>query len=329
MDDRKNQNFPVTPELLDGLNDIDATWPHDPAVPELPPMPDTDETPAGPDSFLNSHFQDGVHTPVAQGVPALRSRDEPVTEEDPLKVDVCWSMRSPYSYLVLNRLVWLNSNYCVDVNIRPVMPVAVRSTKGGSGKAGGLFGITYKVPDATWDTVRMGEFLGVPFKYARPDPIWQTYWPPFGKNFLMVHPVEKQPYIHWITRLACYASLKGKALEMVNEISPLIWGGHVEHWPAHVKEAFNKIEGLDYDKAIKDIQDDGAKKVDAVWTENSAFMAQTGHGGVPLMVINGEPCFGGDRFDPFVDRLRQNGLTKRRWSRAPFTTKPLRWPLSD
>ena len=64
-----------------------------------------------------------------------------MTETDPIEVDVYWSMRSPYSYLALNRLVWLNSNYNVKMNIRPVLPVAVRSTKGGKGKAGGLFGI--------------------------------------------------------------------------------------------------------------------------------------------------------------------------------------------
>lgn len=324
----KDKIAKVTPELLDKMGETDATWPHDPAVPELPPMPATDETKPTMDSFLNSHFWDGVHTPAVEGVPALRPRSEPVTEEDPLRVDVCWSMRSPYSYLVLQRLVWLNSVYCVDVIIRPVMPVAVRSTKGGSGKAGGLFGLTYKLPDAMWDTVRSGEYHGVPFKYARPDPIWQTVWPPFGKNYQYVHPVEKQPYIHWITRLACYASLEGKALHFINEISPLIWGGHVEHWPTHVKGHFNRIEGLDYDNAIKDMQK-SAEKVDACWQENSVFMAETGHGGVPLMVIQGEPFFGGDRFDQFFWRLRQNGLTKRRKARAPFTTKPLRWPAAD
>jgi hypothetical protein len=53
---------------------------------------------------------------------------------------------------------------------RILMPIAVRSTKGGSGKAGGMFGITYKVPDLMWDTVRQGKFLGVPFRYAVPDP---------------------------------------------------------------------------------------------------------------------------------------------------------------
>jgi hypothetical protein len=59
------------------------------------------------------------------------------------------------------------------------------------------------------------------------------------------------------------------------------------------------------------------------------FQSQTGHGGVPLMVIHGEPFFGGDRFDQFFWRLRQNGLTKRLKARAPFTTQPLRWPAAD
>ncbi len=315
----------VTPELLDKMGDPDATWPHDPAVPELPPIPTTDESKPTMDSFLNSHFWDGVHIPKVEGAPSLRPISQPVTEENPLKVDVCWSMRSPYSYLVLQRLVWLNSMYNVDVNIRPVLPIAVRSTKGGSGKAGGMFGITYKLPDAMWDTVRSAQFHGIPFRYAHPDPIWQTLWPPFEEHYQYVHPVKKQPYIYWITRLACYAQLAGKALEFINQISPLIWGDHVDHWPKHVKENFNMIEGLDYDSAIRDIQNN-PERVDACWQENSDFMAETGHGGVPLMVIHGEPFFGGDRFEQFLWRLRQNGLTKRRKPRAPFTTEPLRWP---
>ena len=38
-------SFPkITPELYDKLNaSIDTTWPHDPAVPDLPPMPVTDD----------------------------------------------------------------------------------------------------------------------------------------------------------------------------------------------------------------------------------------------------------------------------------------------
>ncbi|MDH4002115.1 MAG: hypothetical protein OEU52_12710, partial [Xanthomonadales bacterium] len=134
--------FPkLTPELMDKLNaSIDTDWPHDPAVPELPPMPVTDNPTMNQDAFLWTHFNDNIFPPrVKGGVPEPRTRI--VTETDPLEISVFWSMRSPYSYLVLNRLVYLNSNYNVKLNIRPILPVAVRSTKGGKGKAGGLFGL--------------------------------------------------------------------------------------------------------------------------------------------------------------------------------------------
>ncbi len=319
--------FPVTPELLDSLRGPDATWPKDPAVPELPPLPDTDDLPPPDDNFLKARYWDGVHTPAATA-PPIRSRMKAVNETNPIKVDVIWSMRSPYSYLSLQRLVWLNSNYNVDLTIRPVMPIAVRSTKGGSGKAGGAFGIWYKLQDTMWDTVRSGQYEGVPFKWANPDPIWQTIFPRDAKDFEFVHPPEKQPYIHWITRLACYAQMKGKSIDYVHQISPLIWGDLVDHWPAHVKSHFNKIEGLDYDEAIEFIRKNPAK-IDKFWLENSKIQNQAGHGGVPLMIVNGEPFFGQDRFNQFFWRLRQNGLTKRLEPRAPFTTKPLRWPSDE
>ena len=341
------QEFPkLTPELYDELNkSLDTTWPHDPAVPDLPPMPVTDDPQMNQDAFLWTHFDDNVYPPRVEGVPAPRTRI--VTESDPIEVDVFWSMRSPYSYLVLNRLVWLNSNYNVNVNIRPVLPVAVRSTKGGSGKAGGLFGLPYKVPDTVWDARRQGKFLGVPFNFPVPDPIWQVWNPgsevPGPENWLFTHPPEKQPYIFWLTRLACYAERQGKALEFVNQVSYLIWSGVVHpdnpgaaddpakgHWPNYVKEYMNRVDGLHYKKAIKYIRKN-PEEIDQCWIDNAEGMARTGHGGVPLMVIEGqdEPFFGGDRFDQFVWRLRQNGLTRRPAPRAPSTTPPLRWPAGE
>ena len=334
--------LPITPEMMTKLNTgQDTTWPHDPAVPELPPMPTTDNPKMNPDNFLWTHFNDNIYPPRA--LPPV-PRDRIVTETDPLEVSVFWSMRSPYSYLALNRLVWLNSNYNVNVNIRPILPVAVRSTKGGKGKAGGLFGLAYKVPDAVWDTRRQGKYLGVPFNFPVPDPVWQVWDPgdkvPGPKNWLFTHPPEKQPYIFWITRLACYASLQGKTLDYINQISYLIWSGVVHpknpeaakdpakgHWPNYVKEYFNRIDGLDYDKAIAYIREN-PKKVDQCWIDNAEGLALTGHGGVPTMIIEGqnEVFFGGDRFDQFLWRLRQNGLNKRQQPRAPFTAEPLRWP---
>jgi len=97
--------FPkLTPELYDQLNkNLDTTWPHDPAVPDLPPMPVTDDPKMNPNAFLWTHFKDNVYPLRVAGVPPARTRI--VTEDDPIEVDVFWSMRSPYSYLALNHLV--------------------------------------------------------------------------------------------------------------------------------------------------------------------------------------------------------------------------------
>jgi 2-hydroxychromene-2-carboxylate isomerase len=314
----------VTIDFIDNNTGADATWFDDPNVPKLPPIPTTDEAAPPADNFLATHYWDGLHPPQ-EGLPTPRQSTEPVNEENPLKADVVWSMRSPYSYLALQRLTYLHSNYCVDIHVRVALPIAVRSTTGGSGSAGGVFALWYKLQNTMWDTVRTARYEGVPFKWASPDPIWQTIHPVHGDGWEYVHPPEKQAYIFWIVRLGNYCEMMGKSIEYVNQVSSLIWGDHAEHWPDHVKERFNRIDGLDYDTAIKFIQDN-PDKVDQYWQDNSVFQAQAGHGGVPLMVYDGEPFFGQDRFYQFYSRLRDNGLTRRQESRAPFVTKPVTWP---
>jgi 2-hydroxychromene-2-carboxylate isomerase len=314
----------VTVDFIDSHMGADATWFDDANVPEMPPIPETDDPPPPDDNWLNTRYWDGLHPPKKYIAPP-RKTTEPVTEENPLKADVVWSMRSPYSYLALQRLVWLNSNYNVDLRIRIQLPIAVRSTKGGSGSGGGVFALWYKLTNTMWDTVRTAEFEGVPFKWPSADPIWQTIHPPHGDGWEYVHPAAKQPYIFWIVRLGNYCELMGKSVDYVNQVSTLIWGDHADHWPDYVKERFNRIDGLDYDEAIKFIQEN-PDKIDAVWQENAKFATQSGHGGVPLMVFNGEPFFGQDRFYQFYSRLRRNGLTRRQEPRMPSTTKPLTWP---
>jgi hypothetical protein len=89
----------LTPELMTELNtNLDMTWLDDPAVPDLPPMPVTDDPQMNQEAFLWTHFNDNIYPPRVEGVPERRTRI--VTENDPLEVDVFWSMRSPYSYLV-------------------------------------------------------------------------------------------------------------------------------------------------------------------------------------------------------------------------------------
>src|SRR5262245_3381247 len=44
-----------------------------------------------------------------------------------LSFDLYWSFRSPYSYLATDRIVRLHARYDVEVRVKPVLPLAVRT----------------------------------------------------------------------------------------------------------------------------------------------------------------------------------------------------------
>ncbi len=43
-----------------------------------------------------------------------------------LSIDLFWSFRSPYSYLATQCLVDISKSYDININVRPVPPLAVR-----------------------------------------------------------------------------------------------------------------------------------------------------------------------------------------------------------
>jgi 2-hydroxychromene-2-carboxylate isomerase len=305
-------------------------------VPDMPPVDNKMDPDSHEGNWLWVHYNTPNHNSKNEGSlePMPAPLPDVVTPENPLEVDLFYSMRSPYSYLALQRYTWLNSNFNCNVNIKVIFPVAVRTPGMFSGGLGGTEeaapkkgGRWYKWADTVHDTARTGQYQGVPYRFAHPDPIVQNHWPFENSNSGSILPLEEQPYITWLIRLASAAQLKGKALDYVNQVSPLIWGGRSDFWPADIEEAVNKA-GLHYDATIKDIQENPGT-YDAVWQQNQTEFLATGHGGVPCGVVRGEPFFGQDRFDQVLWRLRQSGLTKRPEPRTPITTKPLRWPAGD
>jgi 2-hydroxychromene-2-carboxylate isomerase len=292
------------------------------AVPDMPPVPDV-TTPPPTDNWAWEHDDWGWKPPKKELPPLNR---EVVTEENPLKIDVFYSMRSPYSYLSHTRYAYLHSAFNVDVTIRVIFPVAARTRhKGGKAGSGRWYFYGYTVVDAP----RTGLYEGIPFRYANPDPIVEDIRPQ-GEATMAVAPMEKQPYIAWLTRLGAAAYLAGKTIDYVVAVSPLIWGARAPlgEWPLHVKDAVDSIDGMDYDAIIADIQAN-PKKYDDVWIKAQDEFQATGQGGVPTASFNGEPFFGQDRFDQLFWRLRQNGLTKRRHRRDPMIAEPLRFPRSS
>ncbi len=214
-----------------------------------------------------------------------------------LTYDLYWSFRSPYSYLITPRLVALEAQHDVVCNVRPVYPLAVRTPE------------FFETRDPLWfsyfqtDIHREAEFLGLPFRWPRPDPVYMD-------RETRTYPKD-QPYIHRLTRMGVAATERGKGLAFLNEVSALIWSGSVDNWHEgdHIAEATRRA-GLD-PAEIATIVDSEAERLHQIIETNQIDQRKAGHYGVPMMAFNDEPFFGQDRYDQFRWRLGQQGLKAR------------------
>lgn len=210
-------------------------------------------------------------------------------------IDVYWSFRSPYSYLVTPDLGRLIEDYDVDVRIRIVYPIAIRNPSLVF-DAGNLNKPRYIGMDAR----RRAEFLGLAFVGPRPDPIVQ--------DMQTLSVAAEQPYIHRLSALGIEAQRRGRGLPFVTEVSALIFGGTPD-WDQgeHLAQAAARA-GLNLAELEAAI--DGGDQL-AELEQNQQALTDAGHWGVPTMVVRNEPFFGQDRIDTLRWRLDQYGLARR------------------
>jgi 2-hydroxychromene-2-carboxylate isomerase len=214
-----------------------------------------------------------------------------------LAYELFWSFRSPYSYLITHRLVALERDFDVKGAIRPVYPLAVRTPEFFDGR------------DPLWfsylqtDIRREAEFLGVPIRWPRPDPVQMD---PATRTY-----PKEQPYIHRLTRLGVAAAERGRGLVYLDEVSKVIWSGAVDNWHEgdHLARAAERA-GLDAAELDATV-DAEALRLHEVIEQSQAAQRQAGHYGVPMIAFDGEPFFGQDRLDQFKWRLGQHGLQAR------------------
>jgi 2-hydroxychromene-2-carboxylate isomerase len=218
---------------------------------------------------------------------------------DSLSIDVFWSFRSPWSYLATPRLRMWQSQYQLDINFRPVYPIAIRSPE------------FFHTVHPQWvnyflvDLLRCAEFLDMPIAWPDPDPV-----PQYVDEAGLRQTAPEQPHIHRLTRLGIVAAEQGRGIEFADEVSRVIWGGTANwHQGDHLANAAERA-GLvlaDMDEIVAGEE----ARLEAAIEDNQQAHEAAGHWGVPTCVFNGEPFFGQDRLELLLWRLQQAGLQAR------------------
>ncbi len=218
---------------------------------------------------------------------------------DNLEVDVYWSFRSPWSYLATRRLRQWQEQYQLQVNFKPVYPIAVRTPE--------FFHSVNPLwfPYVLDDMIRVAEFLELPFVWPNPDPVNQ-----YIDDEGLRQTAEDQPHIQRLTHLGILAAELGKGIEFADEISSLIWSGEVDWTEGNNFADATKRAGLNLvDMEGRLAAENG--RLEAVVEQNQLDHTAAGHWGVPTCVFNGEPFFGQDRLDVLLWRLKKEGLVER------------------
>ena len=215
-----------------------------------------------------------------------------------MKIDLYFSYRSPYSYLILPRMLKLKEKYDIEINFKVVYPIAIRMPEWFEGKNFFTF-FFFKMIDMRLQAKK----LGIPFtSKLKPDPIRQ--------NIMTGKISSHQPYIFDICHLGQMAQMKGVGMEFAFEVSSLIFGG-VENWNTdeNLSEAAKKA-GLDLNQLRESVNVHEEEIIEKI-KQNQDDQLNAGHHGVPLTVIGDKHFFGQDQFDKIMETLKENGLKER------------------
>ena len=211
-------------------------------------------------------------------------------------IDLYFSYRSPYSYLILPRMLKLKNKYKLDVNFKIVYPIAIRLPE--FFKDRNLFYFTTLMMDIK----RKAKKLDIPLKLPiKPDPI--------NQNIITGKISKNQPYIFDICHMGQLMCNRGKGIEFAYELSTLIWS--VKNWNTDDKlKALLADFGEDLDEVRESIKNDEKNLIEEI-EMNQLDQKEAGHHGVPLNVYKEKYYFGQDNpFEDLIAELTKDGLVK-------------------
>lgn len=203
-------------------------------------------------------------------------------------IDFYFSYRSPYSYLILPRMLKLKNEYNLDINFKIVYPLAIRMPEWFKNK-----NIFFFVP-FIMDFKKKAKKLKIPLNMPiKPDPIRQ--------NTITGKISTHQPYIFDVCHMGQVMSNRGKGIEFAFELSTLIWS--VKNWnnDSLLEKVFAEF-GEDLYEVRKTAKKNESRIIDEI-KSNQEDQKIAGHHGVPLNVYKGKYYFGQD--DPFEELIEE------------------------
>jgi|TARA_B100001093_G_scaffold367962_1_gene352893 2-hydroxychromene-2-carboxylate isomerase len=207
-------------------------------------------------------------------------------------IDLYFSFRSPYSYLILPRILKLKKESNIDINFKLVYPIAIRMPDWFEKKNILFFLSTMS------DFKKKAKQLDMPLNLpVKPDPIKQ--------NIFTAKIAKNQPYIFDICHMGQEMTDRGFGLEFAYKLSTKIWS--VKNWnkDEHLVEILSEfnIELPEIRETIKNNEKALIEKI----KQNQVEQLDAGHHGVPLSVYKEEYFFGQDKFNDLIERMKTNG----------------------
>ena len=208
-----------------------------------------------------------------------------------LVLDIFYSFRSPYCYLLNERLKELENNMDITINIKPVYPLAIRDPK--FFESSDPLRRAYHIRDAE----RVANFLGLPYRRPVPDPVVSDLKTDTIAN--------EQPFIQPVTRMAVAASILNASFDFTYSVMNMMWNGSTDNWHEEINMQDAVINaGLNWEELYRIVEQD-KPLLDSIINKNQQSQRERGHWGVPLMVLEGEPFYGQDRFPDLQWRIEK------------------------
>ena len=209
-------------------------------------------------------------------------------------IDFYFSYRSPYSYLILPRMLKLKNEYNIDVNFKIVYPIAIRLPEFFKKK--NIVYFASVMLDIKKKAKNLNMSLNLP---PKPDPIKQ--------NTITGKISDHQPYIFDVCHMGQLMTNRGKGMEFAYELSTMIWS--VKNWnnDALLESLFAEF-GEDLQEIKNSIKQNETQLIEEI-EMNQLDQKEAGHHGVPLNVYKGNYYFGQDEpFEKLISVLIKDGV---------------------